>query len=128
MHIHTSTTHSHTNSHTHSRSFPSSSHTHTHTHTLNQDYTDESGESTDDEKIEIENQYYSSKGLKEDDPRAALLGFQGVLDLEEKKQRKEEWGFKALKQMLKLLFKMVSVFKALSFLLLSFVHWTFMTC
>jgi hypothetical protein len=45
--------------------------------------------------------------LKEDDPRGALLGFQGVLDLEEKKQKKEEWGFKALKQMLKLLFKMV---------------------
>lgn len=72
-----------------------------------QDYTDESGDSTDDDKIEIENQYYSSKGLKEDDPRGALRGFQGVLDLEEKKQKKEEWGFKALKQMLKLLFKMV---------------------
>lgn len=70
------------------------------------DYTDESGDSTDDDKIEIENQYYSSKGLKEDDPRGALQGFQGVLDLEEKKQKKEEWGFKALKQMLKLLFKM----------------------
>ena len=74
---------------------------------FSQDYTDESGESTDDEKIEIENQYYSSKGLKEEDPRAALLGFQGVLELEEKKMKKEEWGFKALKQMLKLLFKMV---------------------
>lgn len=72
-----------------------------------QDYTDESEGSTDDDKIEIENQYYSSKGLKEDDPRGALHGFQGVLDLEQKKQKKEEWGFKALKQMLKLLFKMV---------------------
>ena len=72
-----------------------------------QDYTDESGESTDDEKIEIENQYYSSKGLKEEDPQAALKGFQGVLDLEQKKNKKEEWGFKALKQMLKILFRMV---------------------
>lgn len=72
-----------------------------------QDYTDESGGSTDDDKIEIENQYYSSKGLKEDDPQGALRGFQGVLDLEAKNQKKEEWGFKALKQMLKLLFKMV---------------------
>jgi len=74
---------------------------------LGQDYTDESEDSSDDEKIEIENQYYSSKGLKEEDPRAALEGFQGVLNLEKKKDKKEEWGFKALKQMLKLLFKMV---------------------
>ncbi len=45
--------------------------------------------------------------MKEEDPEGALKGFQGVLDLEEKKHKKEEWGFKALKQMLKLQFKMV---------------------
>lgn len=70
-----------------------------------QEYTDDSGESTDPEEIAIENEYFSSKALKEDDPKAALGGFQRVLELDTKKG---EWGFKALKQMLKILFRMVS--------------------
>ena len=41
-----------------------------------QEYTDDSGESTDPEEIAIENEYFSSKALKEDDPKAALGGFQ----------------------------------------------------
>ena len=54
----------------------------------------------------MENQYYNSKALKEDDPRAALQNFQRVLDLEA--GDKGEWGFKALKQMIKINFKLVS--------------------
>ena len=38
--------------------------------------------------------------MKEDDPKAALSSFQKVLDLEG--GDKGEWGFKALKQMIKI--------------------------
>ena len=72
---------------------------------LPQEYTDDSGKSTDPEEIAIENEYFSSKTLKEDDPKGVLAGFQKVLELDTKKR---EWGFKALKQMLKILFRMVS--------------------
>jgi len=51
----------------------------------------------------LENQYYSSKALKEADPKAALESFQKVLDLEEEKG---DWGFKALKQMIKINFRL----------------------
>ena len=68
------------------------------------DYEDDSNGSTSDAEVEIENEYYKAKGRKEEGPKEALEGFQKVLDLE---QMKGEWGFKALKQMLKLLFKLV---------------------
>ena len=55
--------------------------------------------------MDLENQYYSSKALKESDPKAALDSFQRVLDLEEEKG---DWGFKALKQMIKINFRLVS--------------------
>jgi COP9 signalosome complex subunit 2 len=54
----------------------------------------------------LENQYYNSKALKEDNPKAALDSFKKVLELE---QEKGEWGFRALKQMIKINFKLVSV-------------------
>jgi COP9 signalosome complex subunit 2 len=57
--------------------------------------------------VDLENQYYNSKALKEDDPRAALQSFQRVLDLEG--GEKGEWGFKALKQMIKINFKLVDI-------------------
>jgi len=53
----------------------------------------------------LENQYYNSKALKEDDPKAALESFQRVLDLENQGE-KGEWGFKALKQMIKINFRL----------------------
>nr|CAB3232892.1 COP9 signalosome complex subunit 2-like [Phallusia mammillata] len=53
--------------------------------------------------VDLENQYYNSKALKEDDTRLALESFQKVLELEEEKG---EWGFKALKQMTKINFKL----------------------
>lgn len=58
--------------------------------------------------MDLENQYYNSKSLKEDEPHSALLSFQKVLELEG--GDKGEWGFKALKQMIKINFKLVSCF------------------
>ena len=54
--------------------------------------------------MDLENQYYNSKALKEDSPREALESFRRVLELE---QEKGEWGFRALKQMIKIYFKLV---------------------
>ena len=56
----------------------------------------------------MENQYYNSKALKEEDPKGALESFQKVLDLEG--SDKGEWGFKALKQMIKINFKLVTIY------------------
>jgi len=65
-----------------------------------------SEESNSEPDVDLENQYYNSKALKEDDPKAALESFQRVLDLEEEKG---EWGFKALKQMIKINFKLSNI-------------------
>lgn len=56
--------------------------------------------------MDLENQYYNSKSLKEKDPNSSLVSFQKVLDLEA--GEKGEWGFKALKQMIKINFRLVS--------------------
>ncbi|KAK8746589.1 hypothetical protein OTU49_017095, partial [Cherax quadricarinatus] len=63
-----------------------------------------SEDSNSEPDVDLENQYYNSKALKEDDPRAALTSFQRVLDLEA--GDKGEWGFKALKQMIKINFRL----------------------
>jgi len=57
--------------------------------------------------VDLENQYYNSKSLKEKDPNASLVSFQKVLDLEA--GEKGQWGFKALKQMIKINFRLVSL-------------------
>ena len=54
------------------------------------EYSDEEQEEQD---VDIENQYYNSKGLVETDPEGALSGFAEVVRME---QEKAEWGFKAL--------------------------------
>eukprot|EP00111_Clytia_hemisphaerica_P003188 TCONS_00009086-protein len=62
--------------------------------------------STDDNSepdVDLENQYYNSKALKEEDPDEAIKSFEKVLELE---QEKGEWGFKALKQMVKINYKL----------------------
>lgn len=69
-----------------------------------QEYSEDSNSEPD---VDLENQYYNSKALKEDEPLAALASFQKVLDLEN--GEKGEWGFKALKQMIKINFKLVSI-------------------
>ncbi|CAG7731813.1 unnamed protein product [Allacma fusca] len=63
-----------------------------------------SEDSNSEPDVDLENQYYNSKALKEEDPKAALSSFQRVLDLEN--NEKGEWGFKALKQMIKINFKL----------------------
>ncbi|KAG5871203.1 hypothetical protein JTB14_019299 [Gonioctena quinquepunctata] len=63
-----------------------------------------SEDSNSEPDVDLENQYYNSKALKEDEPLAALISFQKVLDLES--GEKGEWGFKALKQMIKINFKL----------------------
>lgn len=63
-----------------------------------------SEDSNSEPDVDLENQYYNSKALKDDDPRAALASFTRVLELED--GDKGEWGFKALKQMIKINFKL----------------------
>ncbi|KAI1713542.1 PCI domain-containing protein [Ditylenchus destructor] len=65
------------------------------------EYSDDSGSEPD---VQLENQYYVAKGLKSDgDVGGALQAFHRVLELE---TEKGDWGFKALKQMVKLSFNM----------------------
>ncbi|CAB1111636.1 unnamed protein product [Ectocarpus sp. CCAP 1310/34] len=64
------------------------------------EYSEEEQEETD---VGLENSYYSAKALKAEDPKAAVEAFRAVMAQEEEQGI---WGFKALKQMMKLLFKM----------------------
>ncbi|KAG0234097.1 hypothetical protein BGW41_001234 [Actinomortierella wolfii] len=73
------------------------------------DYEDEDGEEPD---VDLENKYYNAKGHKEDDPEVAMEEFQGVVDAE---TEKGDWGFKALKQMVKLSYKMGNFDKTLEY-------------
>ncbi|KAG9510030.1 COP9 signalosome complex subunit 2, partial [Fragariocoptes setiger] len=65
------------------------------------DFSDNSNSEPD---VDLENQYYTSKSIKESDPQAALVNFARVLELEN--GVKGDWGFKALKQMIKINFKL----------------------
>lgn len=62
-----------------------------------EDEDDESGD------VDIENKYYNAKQLKLTDPSDAIGEFLGIPPLEEEKG---EWGFKGLKQAIKLEFKL----------------------
>lgn len=65
-------------------------------------YSDE--DECDEEEVDVENAYYNAKGLLEDGAREnALEAFAEVISME---REKGEWGFKALKQIVKLLYKM----------------------
>lgn len=63
------------------------------------EYEDDEDGSTGD--VDIENKYYNAKQLKGDDPSAAVDEFLGVPALE---PEKGDWGFKGLKQAIKLEF------------------------
>jgi hypothetical protein len=65
------------------------------------EYEDDDEEQSGD--VDIENKYYSAKQLKGDDPEAAVDEFLGIPALEEEKS---DWGFKGLKQAIKLEFKL----------------------
>ncbi|KAH0454613.1 hypothetical protein IEQ34_016537 [Dendrobium chrysotoxum] len=62
-----------------------------------------SEEEPEEQDVDIENQYYNSKGLVETDPEGALSGFAEVVRME---PEKAEWGFKALKQTVKLYYRL----------------------
>ncbi|KAJ8960472.1 hypothetical protein NQ318_013756 [Aromia moschata] len=61
-------------------------------------------ESTSEPDVDLENQYYLAKTLKEEDLENSITAFQKVLDLQG--DLKGEWGFKALKQLVKINFKL----------------------
>lgn len=65
------------------------------------EYEDDGEEENGD--VDIENKYYSAKQMREDNPEEAIEEFLGVPALE---QEKGDWGFKGLKQAIKLEFKM----------------------
>lgn len=68
---------------------------------------DAGGDDDDDDEgsngVVIENQYYNSKALVEDSIPEAIKSYEKVVDLEN--GEKSEWGFKALKKVVKLSFK-----------------------
>ncbi|KAL0088431.1 PCI domain-containing protein [Phycomyces blakesleeanus] len=70
-----------------------------------QDYDFDYEDGSDDEEpdVDLENKYYNAKARKEDDPEGAISEFQSVVDTEEEKG---DWGFKALKQMIKISFQL----------------------
>ncbi|PHH67962.1 hypothetical protein CDD80_388 [Ophiocordyceps camponoti-rufipedis] len=65
------------------------------------EYEDDDDEDSGD--VDIENKYYNAKQLKLSDPQDAIVEFLSIPPLE---QDKGEWGFKGLKQAIKLEFKM----------------------
>ncbi|KAF8308424.1 PCI-domain-containing protein [Clavulina sp. PMI_390] len=68
-------------------------------------YSDDDGDDDEGGSADLENKYYQAKGLKEDDPDAAIKAFENIVTLEISQEgKKGDWGFKSLKQQIKLLF------------------------
>ncbi|EJD45749.1 PCI-domain-containing protein [Auricularia subglabra TFB-10046 SS5] len=65
------------------------------------DYSDGGDDQEEGGSADVENQYYTAKALKDDDPEKALKAFKAIVDAE---KEKGDWGFKALKQSTKLLY------------------------
>lgn len=63
-----------------------------------------SEESASDSDVDLENQYYLAKSLKDDDLRTSLEEFERVLEVQN--DEKTEWGFRALKQLVKMNFQL----------------------
>ncbi|PPQ72467.1 hypothetical protein CVT24_003091 [Panaeolus cyanescens] len=62
---------------------------------------DGDGDADEADAVDVENMYYTAKSKKEDNPEEAIKEFRSIVEHEEEKG---DWGFKALKQMTKLLF------------------------
>ena len=67
------------------------------------DFEYDEDEEDDTGDVGIENKYYNAKQTKTSDPEEAIEEFLGIPPLEEEKG---EWGFKGLKQAIKLEFKL----------------------
>ncbi|KAI1460127.1 PCI-domain-containing protein [Annulohypoxylon moriforme] len=65
------------------------------------EYEDDDGDDSGD--VDIENKYYNAKQMKSSDPEEAIDEFLGIPALEEEKG---DWGFKGLKQAIKLEFRL----------------------
>lgn len=65
------------------------------------DYEDDGEEESTD--VDVENRYYNAKQMKSSDPDAAISEF---LEVVKSEAEKGDWGFKALKQAVKLEFKL----------------------
>jgi len=63
------------------------------------------GSDQEEEGVDIENDYYTAKSQR-DEPDVALASFQRIVDNENKQGEQSEYGFKALKQMTKLTFRL----------------------
>lgn len=66
------------------------------------DFEYEEDDDDDNGDVDIENKYYNAKQLKSTDPKDAISEFLEIPPLE---QDKGEWGFKGLKQAIKLEFQ-----------------------
>ncbi|CAH8830066.1 unnamed protein product [Trichobilharzia szidati] len=64
-----------------------------------------SSDDNSEPNVDLENQYYMAKSRKDDNPNMALSEFQKVLDIEGA-GTKGDWGFRALKQMIKINFRL----------------------
>ncbi|KAH7126377.1 COP9 signalosome complex subunit 2 [Dactylonectria estremocensis] len=73
------------------------------------DFEYEEDDDEDSGDVDIENKYYNAKQLKLSDPQDAIDEFLGIPPLEDEKG---EWGFKGLKQAIKLEFKLGQYDKA----------------
>ncbi|EPX74765.1 COP9/signalosome complex subunit Csn2 [Schizosaccharomyces octosporus yFS286] len=88
-------------------------------------------EDDDDEMVEpdvdVENSYYNSKALKEDNAGAAVKSFIEIVD--KCKSEKNEWAFKSLKQALKIMFRMNQLDEMLKYYqqLLEYAEWPSIT-
>jgi len=69
------------------------------------DFEYESPDGSDNEDPDIENQYYSAKQEKENNPEEAVVGFEKVVAMGASDDPPTQWGFKATKQMVKLYFR-----------------------
>ncbi|KAL7273270.1 hypothetical protein RUND412_003877 [Rhizina undulata] len=65
------------------------------------EYEDDGEEESAD--VDVENKYYNAKQMKQTDPEAAIAEFLDVVALE---KERGDWGFKGLKQAIKLEFKL----------------------
>lgn len=66
------------------------------------EYSDEE-EEADDGEIQLENEYYNAKGLRETDLGEAAAAFEKVIELDrEGGNENGQWSYKALKQLVKL--------------------------
>ncbi|BGP14910.1 hypothetical protein JCM10213_003733 [Rhodosporidiobolus nylandii] len=67
-----------------------------------------------DDVVDVENEYYTAKSQR-DTPDVALASFQKIVDDETSRSEQGEFGFKALKQMTKLTFKLARYDEALAY-------------